>query len=398
MATIYDLIEVTSITANTTYSLANGNLLGVVEAQPSPNLSDGEFDIGDFIVIGGVSWRIDAIREPDSNGSFVLGDGSTRTFSPGSESNLDAVFLSVSSGGVVRHFIIPNDRYGDMNIQAITTGALGNVAGSDAAIISTTDNKIEIVCFTRGTRITVAGGQDVPIEWLAPGDLVLTADHGLQPLAWIGSRCLTAHDLRAQEALRPIQIAAGALGVGLPHATLALSPQHRVLAASRIARRMFGDDEVLVAAKHLVGLDGVSNTDGIAPVEYFHILFERHEIVFANGLACESLFVGAQAYSALPPDAKAEISAIFPGIEQAGTVMSPSRQMVRGRQGRRLARRHMLNAKLLYCPHKTEPLGLGVQQSADSPAPQATHSMNVPGRDAVGPQLSLSATFMSLTR
>jgi hypothetical protein len=347
MATIYDLIEVTSITANTTYSLANGNLLGVVEADPSPDLSDGEFDIGDFIIIGGIPYRIDVIREPDSNGTFVLGDGSTRTFSPGSESNLDAVFLTVSSGGVVRHFIIPNDRYGDMNIQAINTGALGNVAGSDAAIISTTNDQIDIVCFTRGTAITVAGEQGVPIETLARGDLVLTADHGLQPIAWIGSRILTSRDLQTRHALRPVRIEKGAFGAGFPREPLLLSPQHRVLTGSKIAQRMFGDQEVLVAAKHLVGLDGVSVEERADRVEYFHILFERHEIIFANGVACESLYFGTQTHHALTPEAQAEILSIFPQFRRQDIVMSPSRTLVGGRQGRRMAQRHKINGKPL---------------------------------------------------
>ena len=89
MATIYDLIEVTSISANTTYSEANGNLLGVVDGANGPELDDGEFDEGDLISIGGTTYTIDLIQEPSSSGSFLLGDGSTRTFSPQNEDNLE---------------------------------------------------------------------------------------------------------------------------------------------------------------------------------------------------------------------------------------------------------------------------------------------------------------------
>lgn len=364
MATIFDLIEVTSIQANTTYSRANGNLLGVVEGSASPALSDGEFDIGDAIMISGVSYRIDAIREPDSNGSFVLGDGSTRTFSPGSESNLDAVFLTVSSAGVVRHFIIPNDRYGDMNIQAIVTGALGDVAGSDAAIISTVDNTISIVCFTRGTWIAVGNGRWVPIEALRKGDLVLTADHGLAPIAWIGSRIVTARDLRRGETLRPIRIAAGALGPGLPFETLALSPQHRILVGSRIVRRMFGADEVLVAAKHLVGLDGVTRAEPGGSVEYVHILCDQHELLFANGLACESLYFGVQAVQALSAEARDEVLSLRAEARPQVGTMSPSRPFVRGRNGQRLALRHHRNGMPL-CSVRTRGPALPPEPGAD---------------------------------
>ncbi|MEX1234148.1 MAG: hypothetical protein WEB56_04085, partial [Roseovarius sp.] len=70
MATIYDLIEVTGIRENTTYSVANGNLLGVVDNVTSPELGDGEFDERDDIFIGGVRYRIDLIQEPESSGRF----------------------------------------------------------------------------------------------------------------------------------------------------------------------------------------------------------------------------------------------------------------------------------------------------------------------------------------
>jgi hypothetical protein len=182
MSTIFDLFEVTSIAANTTYSTANGNLLGVVDGLSGTSLSDGEFDVGDMVQIGGVSYRIDVIREPASNGSFLLGDGTTRTFSPGSEANLSAVFLTISRQGEIRHFIIPNDSYGNLNVQSITIGAITNVGGSDAAIISTFNNDINIVCFTGGTLIEGEGGAQVPVEALAKGDLVMTADHGPRPI------------------------------------------------------------------------------------------------------------------------------------------------------------------------------------------------------------------------
>lgn len=58
MTTIYDLIEVTGIAENTTYSFAAGNLLGVIDGATGADLNDGEFDEGDSIVIGGVSYAL----------------------------------------------------------------------------------------------------------------------------------------------------------------------------------------------------------------------------------------------------------------------------------------------------------------------------------------------------
>ena len=103
MATVYDLFEVTGISENTTYSLALGNLLGVVNSASATDLDDGEFDIGDDFVIDGTTYTIDRIQEPSNSGRFTEGDGTLNSFNPQGESNLDAVFLTVSNGGDTRY-------------------------------------------------------------------------------------------------------------------------------------------------------------------------------------------------------------------------------------------------------------------------------------------------------
>ena len=121
----------------------------------------------------------------------------------------------------------------------------------------------EIVCFGRGTLILTDCG-DVAVEDLREGDLVMTRDHGAQPIRWIGSHCMGAVILYAQPHLRPIRISADALGQNAPAQDLIVSPQHRVLVRSKIAQRMFGATEILVAAKHLLELDGVNIADDLA--------------------------------------------------------------------------------------------------------------------------------------
>lgn len=349
-----------SIAGGTTYSVAAGNLLGVVDSVSGASLDDGEFDVGDMIAIGGTSWRIDQIRKPTSSGTFQLADGTTRTFSSGLESNLDVVFLTVSAGGVVRHFIIPNDRFGDMDLLSITTGSIGNASGSDAGVISTVNNRVDIVCFTFGTRIETAGGVRARVETLVAGDRVRTADHGDSTIRWIGSQRVAARDLLADVRLCPIRIEAGALGAGYPAETICLSPQHRVLVGSRIASRMFAVPEVLVAAKHLVGLDGVSVAVEGQDVTYFHFLLDRHEIVFANGLACESLLAGSEALRSLAPEAREEILGILPGLGTGETGMVPCRPIVGGRQARRLTARHVRNGHPILSDGAPGSAGAGV--------------------------------------
>ena len=350
MATIYDLIEVTDISEYTTYSTANGNLLGIVDDMSGTSLNDGEFDEGDNVVIGGVTYNIDIVEKPGSSGNFTMGDNTQVDFNTGNESNLDVTFLTVtntSDGSDVRYFIIPNDSYGDMNIQSIETGDIFNVMLSDSATISTVDNEINVVCFARGTLIEIANNCQVPVEDLQQGDWVMTADHGMNEIKWIGGSKIGEQKLAQYPNLRPIRIKKGALGCSTPTRNLYVSPQHRILVRSKTAQRMFNEPEVLVAAKHLLALEGIDIVEDVKEVEYFHILLDNHEILTANGAPCESLYLGAQALKSVDLEAKREIFQIFPEIFEWGDSLRSSRTLVSGRHGRKLAARHKKNNQRL---------------------------------------------------
>jgi ABC-type branched-subunit amino acid transport system ATPase component len=76
-------------------------------------------------------------------------------------------------------------------------------------------------------------------------------------------------------------------------------------------------------------------------VEYWHLLFDRHEVVFSEGARTESLFTGPEALRAVTPAARAEILAIFPDLDRR--LPDPARPLIGGRQGRSLTRRHLKN-------------------------------------------------------
>ena len=203
-----------------------------------------------------------------------------------------------------------------------------------------------VPCFARGTLIDTPEGS-VAVEDLAVGTLVRTRDNGDQPIRWIGRVTLSASRLRAQPKMRPIRIAAGALGPNLPSQPLVVSPQHRVLVRSGIAQRMFGAPEVLVAAKQLLLLDGIDIAEDLETVEYFHILFDQHEIVFSNGAETESLYTGPQALRSIGRAAREEIFALFPELEMTAELPPAARDLASGRMARKLAMRHQQNRKPL---------------------------------------------------
>lgn len=201
----------------------------------------------------------------------------------------------------------------------------------------------QIPCFTRGVAITVRDGQK-PVEDLAVGDLVLTRDNGLQPIRWIGSRRIGGTVLERNPRLCPIRIRAGALGGNTPASDLIVSPQHRILVRSKLAQRMFGIDEVLVAARQLLDVDGVEIARDMPEVEYFHFMFDDHQLVLANGAETESLYAGPGALNAVGPAARDEILALFPELREleSGVPVLPVRPLVEGRTARHLIGRHAL--------------------------------------------------------
>lgn len=200
------------------------------------------------------------------------------------------------------------------------------------------------VCFVRGARIATAKGM-VAVEELKVGDLVRTRDNGLKPILWIGSQAMDMDLLAAMPHLRAIRIRAGALGDGLPQRDLCVSPQHRVVVRNRLVERMFDTTEVLVAAKHLLELDGIEVAEDLTGVEYVHFLLDQHEIVLAEGVETESLYTGPQALKSLSPEARREVLALFPELATLDHDALPARAgyFAEGRRARRMAERAARN-------------------------------------------------------
>lgn len=55
-------------------------------------------------------------------------------------------------------------------------------------------------------------------------------------------------------------------------------------------------------------------------MEYVHILFDRHEIIFAENVPTESFYPGGEGFLGLDKEARDEISAVFPCLSSLGIV------------------------------------------------------------------------------
>lgn len=147
------------------------------------------------------------------------------------------------------------------------------------------------VSFTRGTHITMADGQQKPIEDLQVGDRVLTRDSGPQEVRWVGIQTV-----RATGAFAPVVINEGALN---NTRALTVSPNHRLFIYQRFDALKTGQKELLVKAGLLVNGTSVVQTPG-GFVDYVQVLFDAHEIIYAEGIAAETLFVDTTTRPALP--------------------------------------------------------------------------------------------------
>ncbi|MCX7558139.1 Hint domain-containing protein [Sulfitobacter sp. F26204] len=191
------------------------------------------------------------------------------------------------------------------------TYTIDNGVDTDVGFVNATG----VPCFVAGTMIATPDGER-PAESLVPGDLVLTQDDGPQPLRWIGTR-----EVAATGDFAPIQIRANTFGT---HRDLLVSPLHRVLIRDNLAELLFGEAEVLIAARDLVNDRSVRRRSG-GEVTYVHLLFDRHQVVFSEGLETESFLPGPQTTKSFEREIVDEICAIFPEIDpETGRGYSPA--------------------------------------------------------------------------
>lgn len=294
---------------------------------------------GDDIIIGGDG--ADVMEGGAGNDTLYIDNGDTVTGGDGD----DTFIIDAASLDGLGDITIQGDEGAEGSGDVLDfNGALAgpvtytnsaDATGGNSGFATLTDgttlyfsNIESIICFGRGTGILTPQGVR-RIEDLRVGDMVLTRDNGIQPIRWINSRKVAATGDFA-----PIRFAPGALN---NEAELIVSPQHRMLLTGYKPELLFGSREVLAAAKHLVNGRDVTVMAG-GEVEYFHMMFDRHEVIFAEGAPTESFHPGDMALSALTDGARHELFEIFPELRSmAGTGGETARLCLKGREAQLLA-------------------------------------------------------------
>lgn len=234
----------------------------------------------------------------------------TLTYSDGTTAQITAVLVQDVDGNA---YLFPeyanNADQAALEAGPIQSLSLDSLAGNTyLGTYSSRENWDYVTCFTRSTPIDTPDGSR-PVEKLRAGDLISTVDHGAQKLRWIGRR-----RVRAQGAMAPVRIQAGALG---NRCALTVSPQHRLLLSGWRAELFCAAPEVLVPAIALVNGDTITRLSG-GEVEYFHLLFDRHELVISSGMISESFYPARAGWNTLEGAARAEILALFPELGADG--------------------------------------------------------------------------------
>ena len=241
-------------------SVERGETAEVFEMDLVDRNNDGDFDKHDD----------DSIDGQDIKSSY---DDTTVTIETADDGQITytGAMLKLDDG---RWVFTPTDG------QVLQSGSLVSASRSSGHKSPLYAEDLGPVCFTPGTLIQTTQGLR-PVEALHPGELILTRDHGPQPLLGLCRERFTALGAAA-----PVLIRKGALG---NDADLIVSQQHRMLICDWRAELYCGAPEVLVAARHLVDGDAISLLPG-GMVDYLHLRFAGHEIVTAAGIPSESLF------------------------------------------------------------------------------------------------------------
>lgn len=237
-------------------------------------------------VEGEVPFRLAPGTEVGTPGNALFLDATLVFMSPDGSTFEGLVLVEVDEPGTIQAcFLLPLSPIQSRRDYALVSICRDSMREKLAASAS--------VSFARGTQITLASGEQRPIEQLKIGDRVLTRDHGAREIRWIGYQTV-----RATGSFAPILIRQGVLNNSRD---LMVSPNHRLFIWQRQDALHTGRSEVMVRAGQLVNGTSVIQTSG-GFVDYFQLLFDQHEIIYAEGIAAESLLVDTRLRPTLPDE------------------------------------------------------------------------------------------------
>lgn len=277
----------------------------MLRAETGANMGDtlsfaDELVLDDTYVLTGDATPRRLSMRPGADGTFTVGQQSD-VGTPGATVCLDSCLTWMSPDGQTSEMLVlvELDAEGMVaTLFALLLAPLKPKVEYRLVGIDTTEARAKLalvacVSFTAGTHITLTTGEQRLVEDLKPGDKVLTRDDGPQELRWIGHTTQ-----RAVGDFAPIRIAADTLHNS---GDLIVSPEHRLFIYQRTDELGLGRSEVMVRARHMVNGSSITRLEG-GFVDYYQLLFDTHQIIYAEGIAAETLLLDERTQPALPRD------------------------------------------------------------------------------------------------
>ena len=238
---------------------------------------------------------------------FTVAEG-TEIGAVGSALHLDSALTFMSPDGQITDALILVE--GEINeiyllpLSPLAAHTSYSLVGINTKTPAHTFAQVACVSFSRGTHITLTSGEQSRIEELNVGDRVLTRDDGPQKVQWIGE-----NTVRAVGEFAPICIKAGTLN---NDNDLIVSPDHRLFIYQRSDELGAGRAELSVKVRYLLNDDTVFTQAG-GYVDYFQLLFDSHEIIYAEGIAAESMLTDTRTKPVLPAHISKDMGEVIPG-------------------------------------------------------------------------------------
>ncbi|MGX9349886.1 Hint domain-containing protein [Shimia sp. W99] len=294
---------------------------------------------GEDVLFGGAG--ADTLRGGNDNDTLYVGQGDQADGGQG-----DDTFI-ITDTGDTGEIVIVGGESGEINGDTLNLNGLADrstlvitnpddSAGGLSGTVELLDGTLvrffeieNIICFTPGTRILTEHGER-NVETLRAGDLVMTKDDGLQPIRWIGNRTVPADGKFA-----PVAVTSAML----PDAkrTLLVSPQHRFLISGWRAEMLFGEAEVLVSATHMDDGERAFRLPR-SHVTYVHVMLDRHQIIYAEGVETESFHAADTGVAGLGEDERESMFETFPHLRENLNAYGPT--------ARRCLKKHEADALL----------------------------------------------------
>ena len=252
---------------------------------------------GNLVLRPGIAHKIATGSEIGAPGDCIQLAGRVGMMSPEGE-QVDLLLIEVvSETGLRELFALPLGP-----IEGKVPYSLISVSNSPAPVQLA---DIAPVAFARGTKITMGSGEQRPIETLSPGDKVLTRDHGPQEIKWIGRRVV-----RGTGPYAPVVIGKGTFANA---SDMVISQYQRIFIYHNGDTPLANRPEVLIRARDLVDDERVYIRSG-GFVEYFHLVFDAHEIIYAECIPTESLLMDESATARMPAEMAHELQHSHPDL------------------------------------------------------------------------------------